>query len=67
LVFWLKAAAIHYFLVAWTHFHDGLRGRAWLYLFTSVAAWPFFLSASRVAEPPFFRLRAVVHFLRPRS
>ena len=66
LPFWLRAAAIHYFLVAWTHFDDGLRARAWLYLMTSTALWPFFLRPDLVAEPPLFRLRALVHFLRAR-
>lgn len=65
-VFWLRAASIHYFLVAWTHFDDGLRARAWQYLLTSIALWPIFLRADRVAEPPLFRLRAIAHFLRGR-
>ncbi len=65
--FWLRAAAIHYFLVAWTHFDDGLRARAWLYLLTSVVFWPCFLRPDLVAEPPLFRLRAAAHFLRVRS
>ncbi len=62
--FWLRAASIHYFLVAWTHFDDGLRARARFYLFLSIVLWPFFLRAHLVAEPPFFRLRAIAHFLR---
>jgi len=65
--FWLRAAAIHYFLVAWTHFDDGFLGRAWLYLLISMALWPCFLRADLVAEPPLFRLRAAAHFLRARS
>jgi hypothetical protein len=64
--FWLRAASIHYFLVAWTHFDDGLRARAWRYLLTSIALWPIFLLANRVAEPPLFRLRAIAYFLRAR-
>lgn len=64
LAVWLRAAAIHYFLVAWTHFDDGLRFRAWLYLLTSGTLWPVFLRPSLVAEPPLFRLRALLHFLR---
>lgn len=66
LPFWLRAAAIHYFLVARTHFDDGLRARAWLYLLASVALWPVFLRAHLVAEPPLFRLRAAAYFLRTR-
>lgn len=62
--FWLRAAAIHYFLVSWTHFDDGLRLRAWLYLVTSVALWPVFLHPHLVAEVPLFRLRALLHFSR---
>jgi len=62
--FWLRAASIHYFLVAWTHFDDGLRARAWLYLLTSALLWPVFIRPHLVAEPPLFRLRAVAHFLR---
>ncbi len=62
--FWLRAFAIHYFLVAWTHFDDGLRSLALRYWLTSVALWPFFLRPRRVFEPPFFRLRALRHFLR---
>lgn len=62
--FWLRAASIHYFLVAWTHFDDGLRLRAWLYLIISVILWPAFVRADRVAEPPLFRLRAVAQFLK---
>jgi hypothetical protein len=65
-VFWLRAASIHYFLVAWTHFDDGLRARAWLYLLMSIVLWPIFLHVGRVAEPPLFRLRAIAHFLRGR-
>jgi glycosyltransferase involved in cell wall biosynthesis len=64
--FWLRAASIHYFLVAWTHFDDGLRPRAWLYLLMSVTLWPVFWRADRVAEPPLFRLRAAAWFLRAR-
>ena len=66
LPFWLRAFAIHYSLVAWTHFDDGLRARALLYLFTSVALWPFFLHPRRYYERPLFRLRALAHFLLPR-
>lgn len=62
--FWLRAASIHYFLVAWTHFDDGLRWRAWRYLLTSVVLWPVFVRADLVAEPPLFRLRAVAQFLK---
>jgi glycosyltransferase involved in cell wall biosynthesis len=62
--FWLRAASIHYFLVAWTHFDDGLRARAWLYLLTSAVLCPAFIRPHLVAEPPLFRLRAVTHFLR---
>lgn len=64
--FWLRAFAIHYFLVAWTHFDDGLRPRALRYWLTSVLLWPCFLRPRRVFEPPFFRLRALRHFLRNR-
>ncbi|MDR3406696.1 MAG: glycosyltransferase family A protein [Chthoniobacter sp.] len=63
-LFWLRAASIHYFLVAWTHFDDGLRARAWLYLLASILLWPVFLRAHLVAEPPLFRLRALAYFLR---
>jgi glycosyltransferase involved in cell wall biosynthesis len=62
--FWLRAFAIHYFLVSWTHFDDGLRARAFRYWLTSVLLWPFFLQPRRVFEPPLFRLRALRHFLR---
>jgi glycosyltransferase involved in cell wall biosynthesis len=64
LFFWLRAASIHYFLVAWTHFDDGMRGVAWRYLLTSVLLWPLFLRSHLVAEPPLFRLRAFLYFLR---
>lgn len=63
IAFWLRAASIHYFLVAWTHFDGGLRARAWLYLLTSAILWPVFIRPHLVAEPPLFRLRAVAHFL----
>jgi len=66
LPFWLRAAAVHYFLVAWTHFDDRRRFRAWAYLLASAALWPFFPRPHLVAEPPFFRLRAMAHFLRAR-
>ena len=66
LPFWLRAFALHYALVAWTHFDDGLRARALLYLFTSVVLWPFFLRPRRSCERPLFRLRALAHFLLPR-
>jgi glycosyltransferase involved in cell wall biosynthesis len=62
--FWLRAWAIHYFLVAWTHFDDGLRSRAFRYWLASVLLWPCFLQPRRVFEPPLFRLRALRHFLR---
>ena len=65
--FWLRTFAIHYFLVAWTHFDDGLRLSALRYWLTSVALWPFFLRPGLVLEPPLFRLRALAHFLLPRS
>ena len=64
--FWLRTFAIHYFLVAWTHFDDGLRCAALRYWLTSVALWPFFARPSLVLEPPLFRLRALAHFLLPR-
>jgi glycosyltransferase involved in cell wall biosynthesis len=63
--FWLRAAAVHYFLVAWTHHGDGFRVRALLYLLTSLALWPFFLRPRLIFEPPLFRLRALAHFLLP--
>ncbi len=63
--FWLRVFAIHYFLVAWTHFDDGLRARALRYWLTSVVLWPFFLRPRRVFEQPLFRLRALRHFLLP--
>jgi glycosyltransferase involved in cell wall biosynthesis len=66
LPFWLRAASIHYFLVAWTHFDEGLRAQAWRYLLASGALWPIFWRPHRVAEPPLFRLRALVYFLRTR-
>jgi len=62
LSFWLRVAGIHYFVVAWTHFDDGMWVRAWRYLLTSIVLWPFFLRPQRVAEPPLFRLRAMIHF-----
>jgi hypothetical protein len=62
--FWLRALAIHYFLVAWTHFDAGQRTAAWRYLLTSIALWPLFLQPHLVAEPPLFRLRAAFQFLR---
>ena len=61
--FWLRVFSIHYFLVAWTHFDDGLRVSALRYWFASVALWPWFLRPHRVFEPPLFRLRALRHFL----
>jgi cellulose synthase/poly-beta-1,6-N-acetylglucosamine synthase-like glycosyltransferase len=64
--FWLRTFSIHYFLVAWTHFDDGLRIAALRYWLTSVALWPLFLRPSLVIEPPLFRLRALAHFLLPR-
>ena len=64
--FWLRAFAIHFSLVAWTHFDDGMRARALLYLFTSVALWPFFLRPRRCYERPLFRVRALARFLLPR-
>ena len=63
--FWLRVFAIHYFLVAWTHFDDGLRASALRYWLISVALWPWFLRPRRVFEPPLFRLRALRHFLLP--
>ena len=63
--FWLRVWAIHYFLVAWTHFDDGLRARALRYWLLSVALWPVFLRPRRVFEQPLFRLRALRHFLLP--
>ena len=61
--FWLRVFSIHYFLVAWTHFDDGLRLAALRYWLTSVALWPLFFCPRRVFEPPLFRLRALRHFL----
>ncbi len=63
LAFWLRVLAVHYFQVAWTHFDDGMRARAFGYLLTSVALWPIFLRPRRVYEPHFFRVRALAHFL----
>ncbi len=63
--FWLRVFAIHYFLVAWTHFDDGLRASALRYWLMSVALWPVFFRPRRVFEPPLFRLRALRHFLLP--
>ena len=64
--FWLRVFAIHYFLVAWTHFDDGLRARALRYWLASVVLWPCFLRPRRVFEQPLFRLRALRHFLLPK-
>jgi len=64
--FWLRAFALHFSLVAWTHFDDGMRVRALLYLFASVGLWPIFLRPRRHFVRPLFRLRALAHFLLPR-
>jgi glycosyltransferase involved in cell wall biosynthesis len=62
--FWLRVLAVHYFQVAWTHFDDGLRARAFRYLATSIVLWPLFLHPGAIREPHLFRLRALANFIR---
>ncbi len=61
---WLRVVSVHYFVVSRTHFDDGWRAKAWLYLLISIVAWPVFIRPHRIAEPPFFRLRSMAFFLR---
>lgn len=60
--FWLRAIAVHYVQVAWTHFDEGLRLRGFQYLLTSIVIWPVFWNAAAISEPPLFRLRGLAHF-----
>ena len=60
--FWLRVFALHFFQIAWTHFDEGQRARAFRYLLTSLLLWPLFARPASFYEPPFFRLRALAHF-----
>lgn len=61
---WLAAFSIHFFQISWTHFDQGYRFRAFCYLFISIILCPFFIRPERVFEPPLFRTRAFVQFVR---
>jgi glycosyltransferase involved in cell wall biosynthesis len=61
--FWLRAFSVHYYQIAWTHYDDGFRARAFAYLAASWLLWPFFAQPSRLSEKPLFRARALVRFI----
>lgn len=62
--FWLRSFAVHYAQSAWTHHDQRYHLRAFGYLLWSVLCWPVFLRPKSFWEPPLFRLRALLHFLR---
>ncbi|MEI7774372.1 MAG: glycosyltransferase [Verrucomicrobiota bacterium] len=63
LLFWLKARSYFEYQSAWTHFSDGRRAKALLFLVISFLLHPVFLRPANVGEVPLFRLRALRHFL----
>ena len=63
LPFWLTARAYFEYQSAWTHFSAGRRFAALRLLAMSFVLCPVFLRPARVGESPFFRLRALRHFL----
>jgi len=65
--FWLRVLGIYYFETAWTHYDEGRRGDALGFIIRSLLIWPGMLPAAKLNEPPFFRFRALVHFLLHRS
>ena len=62
-LFWLRVLGIYYFETAWTHYDEGRRGAALGFLLRSWAVWPGTFPAAQLNEPPFFRVRALAHFL----
>jgi len=61
--FWLRVLGVYYFETAWTHYDEGQNGAALGFILRSLLIWPGPLPTARLNEPPFFRLRALVHFL----
>jgi glycosyltransferase involved in cell wall biosynthesis len=61
--FWLRVFGIYYSETAWTHYDEGRRGEALGYILRSLVTWPGPLPTAKLNEPPFFRLRALMHFL----
>lgn len=61
--FWLRVFSIYYFETAWTYYDGKRRRNALGFIARSLLTWPGPLPAATLNEPPFFRSRALLHFL----
>ena len=61
--FWMRVYSLYYFQISWTHFDEGRRAEAIVYLLTSFLFWPLPFPTARLNVPTLFRLRALFHFL----
>jgi hypothetical protein len=62
--FWLRVRAVDHFQAGWMYWDEGRIARALLHAVASLLVWPFPLDYCDLHEPPFFRLRAALRFLR---
>ena len=62
--FWLKVYSFFYFQTAWMYGDQCRRAKALRELFLSVLLWPCFFRPSRFNEPPLFRVRSLIRFIR---
>ena len=62
--FWLKVYSFFYFQTAWMYGDQCRRARAVRDLLLSALLWPWFLQPSAFNEPPLFRIRSLIWFIR---
>jgi glycosyltransferase involved in cell wall biosynthesis len=63
--FWLRLLAIDHFQAGWMYWDERRPARALWHALLSLLAWPLPLDHRDLHEPPCFRLRALLRFLRP--
>lgn len=62
---WLKAFSFGCFVISCLNNYEQRQRRAWAYLLCSALAWPVHRDTRcALNEPPLFRLRMVLHFIR---
>ncbi len=65
--FWLRVYSFFYFQTAWMYGDQCRRGKALRDLLFSLLLWPCFFRPGRFNEPPLFRIRSFIWFVRRKN
>ena len=64
IAFWLRVHSFRHFQAAWMYHDEGRPAAAVRDLLISLLLWPWFPQPQQLNEPPLFRLRSLLRFLR---